>query len=630
MKIFILSILGISAFVSLTNGSNFGQRLMQNDDEAEKNAHTLEGPNVCIIEEIQGGSYRKLHTGCGGWYKHREICQRSTMLLQECCEGFEQVEGEKGCTAIKPLKNLVEVARDLGLESFLSIADGDGLLKTLETRGAFTVFVPSEEAFKQAKNAANIVLEYHMGNGRYKTKALKHTQEVESLISGMNLRIGKYNNGINTMNCARILNGNQEATNGVIHIIDKVLDVPVSSIVDILQNDPRLTKFKALLEQAGKLDILNSAGPFTIFAPTDLAIESDSQIELIIANEDGLAAMLDSHVLKGLICSAALIKSHHLTTLEGTRLNATCLPGERISVNGGKVIESDIIATNGVINIINNVIIPEKAKTVLALAKNIGLTTFVERLEAQSLHTTLDMENPKFTLFAPSNKAFENLPKEIQNKLAVNPSYMRELLETHLVIGKLASNSFIDGQMIPTFSAVNNLRVNVNRRRLSIENACVTDVDRVARNGFIHVVDKVIIPATKSVLEILESDINFSSLHMVIQSSGFALPTSGRMTVFAPLNEAFDLIPTDILNDLLDDPEGLKKTVGGHVVPDMLYSSCAFNRERVVYPLETMAGSTTTVRNNDGRLSFGKAKVVTADIMATDGIIHIVDKVITP
>ncbi|MFN3872197.1 MAG: fasciclin domain-containing protein [Ignavibacterium sp.] len=120
--------------------------------------------------------------------------------------------------------------------------------------------------------------------------------------------------------------------------------------------------FKTLataLTEAGLIETLQGKGPFTVFAPTDDAFAKlpKGTVEALLKDKEALKKILLYHVVSGNVMSSAIIKSNEASTIEGSNLKITVKDGN-VMINDAKVIKGDVKASNGVIHIIDTVLLP--------------------------------------------------------------------------------------------------------------------------------------------------------------------------------------------------------------------------------------------------------------------------------
>jgi uncharacterized surface protein with fasciclin (FAS1) repeats len=247
------------------------------------------------------------------------------------------------------------------------------LVTTLEGKGPFTVFAPTNDAFEALpykgaeltyllnnKDKLTEVLEYHVTSGNITSCDLKNGEMIKMLMGGdVTVKI----NGTTVMiNDATVTTPNVIASNGVVHIIDKVL-IPenfTAPNIPALAADANLSTLVTALQKADLVTAV-SDGPLTVFAPTNAAFAAlptgllDKLLEP--ANLQALQQVLKYHVVSGEVVSSALKNGEKVPTLEGSNLNIT-ISGSEVDVNKAKVIKADQFAVNGVVHVIDAVLVP--------------------------------------------------------------------------------------------------------------------------------------------------------------------------------------------------------------------------------------------------------------------------------
>jgi uncharacterized surface protein with fasciclin (FAS1) repeats len=274
-------------------------------------------------------------------------------------------------------------------------------------------------------------------------------------------------------------------------------------------------------------------------------------------------------------------------------------------------------------------------KTIVENAVNIeGFKTLVAAVKAAGLVDTLSGDGP-FTVFAPTDEAFAKLPKgTVENLLKPeNKDQLVALLKYHVVSGKVLSSALSDGQEVETLQG-DDVEVSISGSDVMINNAAVIDADVEACNGVIHVINKVLLPPPppcSSIVEIAVADTtNFSTLVAAVTAADLAgvLAGSGPFTVFAPTNAAFAALPAGTVEDLLK-PENKEKLVAVltyHVVPGKIMSGDIAGKTAMV---KTVQGGKLSVDATKG-VKVDNAKVISADVAASNGVIHVIDTVVLP
>ncbi|KAG7464980.1 hypothetical protein MATL_G00171290 [Megalops atlanticus] len=597
------------------------------------------GPNVCAMQQIQGTD-KKYFTNCKQWY-HRKICGKPTVITYECCPGYEKIPGEKGCPAALPLVNIYNTLGVVGATTTKMYSERAELQAEIEGPGSFTFFAPSNEAWAALPTeildalVSNVNIEllnalhYHMVNRRLTSDDLKHGASYPSMYQDFDVHIHHYPNGIVTVNCARLVKTDQHATNGIVHVVDRVITAITNNIHTFIDTDDDLETLRTAVAAAGLTTMLESDGHYTVFAPTNEAFEKipPDTLNRILGDPVALKDLLNYHILKNMQCSESIVAGTPLETLQGTVLEVGC-DGDQMTLNGKAIISlKDQLGTNGVVHYINELLIPDSAKTLLELAQGSSVTTAAKMFVEAGLESHLT-GSEALTLLAPQNEAFKEAT-------AVTDE-LKTLLTNHILKEQLSSKSLYHGQVLETLGGLN-LRVFVYRNNLCIENACIAAHDKTGRFATMFTVDKVLTPPSGTVMDVLKGDDRFSTLVGAIQTAGLTemLNQAGTYTVFAPTNEAFSAMPAADLNKLLGNPTQLAGVLKYHIGKELLVSGGVGSHTRMK-PLQgerlelSMMSLTMPTSRRNYTVHVNKVPVTEADMMATNGVVHAVGSVIQP
>jgi uncharacterized surface protein with fasciclin (FAS1) repeats len=275
-----------------------------------------------------------------------------------------------------------------------------------------------------------------------------------------------------------------------------------ASNVDIVQTAVaagQFTTLASLLQKAGLVDTLATGGPFTVFAPTDAAFAKvpKATLDALAADPAKLKAVLLYHVVPGRVTAADVAKLTSAKTAEGRSLAIKVANGS-VFVDGAQVTTPDVEATNGVIHVIDSVLIPKEAtatapKTIVQTAVAAGsFKTLASLLKKAGLVGTLQGKGP-FTVFAPTDAAFAKLPKATLAALAKDKAKLRSVLLYHVVKGNVPAAKVVTLRSAKTLNG-KSVSIRVTGGKVSVGGARVTTADVKASNGVIHVVNKVLIP----------------------------------------------------------------------------------------------------------------------------------------
>ena len=282
-----------------------------------------------------------------------------------------------------------------------------------------------------------------------------------------------------------------------------------SDIVDTAIGAGAFNTLVAAVQAADLEGALRSEGPFTVFAPTDeafAALPEGLVAKLLLPeNKEKLQQILLYHVVSGRVLSGDLRWFQFTQTLEGQYLWIRKSWGGTIRVNNARVLSGDVLASNGVIHIINTVLIPpgfqlegdqaEPELDIVDTAVGAGtFTTLVAAVQAAGLEGALRGEGP-LTVFAPSDEAFAKLPPELVGALLLpeNSGKLQQLLLYHVVAGRVLSSDLQYYQRVSTLAGS---KVTIVKwfQNVWVNRSRVTAADVLATNGVIHVINRVLIP----------------------------------------------------------------------------------------------------------------------------------------
>jgi uncharacterized surface protein with fasciclin (FAS1) repeats len=221
-----------------------------------------------------------------------------------------------------------------------------------------------------SEQQASAILQYHVVNGRQTAASLPsgNNTAVTALNNGT-IYVTKNNNAV-SVNGARVITPDVAASNGVIHLIDKVLMPPMGNIVQVAAGNPNFTYLVAAVQRASTgsnnvAQVLSGTGPLTVFAPVNQAfINAGFPTIQSISSADPafLARILTYHVVADRVFSTNLVNGN-VTTAQGGNVSVNLASGVQVtgsgnSGNAANVTMADMVATNGVIHVIDRVLLP--------------------------------------------------------------------------------------------------------------------------------------------------------------------------------------------------------------------------------------------------------------------------------
>ncbi|MGQ7868316.1 fasciclin domain-containing protein [Sunxiuqinia sp. sy24] len=519
-----------------------------------------------------------------------------------------------------------------------------GLVSTVADAD-LTIFAPTDKAFEALFNALGVsgidaltgeqlspILLYHAVAGRVQASDL--SDGLVETVNGAYLTVDK-SDGV-MIDDATVDLADLKAKNGLIHIIDKVLLPPSMDLVEkAISFDPEFSILVKAVVKADLASTLADGGPFTVFAPTNAAFEA-LFTDLGVGGVDDLTAeqltpILLYHVVNASVFSFDL-SAGPVATLNGEEVEVDLSGG--VMINDATVIIADQQATNGVIHAIDKVLLPPTNLVGTAISYDPEFSILVEAVVKADLATTLAEGGP-FTVFAPTNAAFEALFAElgVGGVADLTAEQLTPILLYHVVDGSVFSTDLANG-FVPT---LNGAAIEVDLTSgVMINEATVAIADVKATNGVIHAIDQVLLPPAMNLVgTALSFDPEFSILVAAVQKADLVstLAEGGPFTVFAPTNQAF----MDLLEELgpdvtsLDDlsVELLTSVLLYHVVDGRVYSS-------------DLESGTVTTKNGSFELDLSTLTITDANeresgliadllnVQATNGVIHVINKVILP
>ena len=522
----------------------------------------------------------------------------------------------------QPAVSVFDAAQDSGdFTTLVAALEATGLDETLDDlTTSFTVFAPTDDAFALLgeetinnlladTDTLSSILTYHVVSGRVDAQtAIGLAGTTVETVNGQSIALSLSGENL-LVNTSTVTMTDIVTDNGIIHVIDAVLTpktvsetAPTNNIIETAQQAGDFSTLLAALDVAGLTAALSDeSSQFTVFAPTDAAFEAvgSKMINTLLANPDVLGDILKQHVLSGSVDSvtAMSLNGQSAETLLGNTLPIAINADTNMLMFGGaNVVVTDIETTNGVIHVIDSVIVgdvalPESFGTIADVAtENGSFTTLLAALAATGLDTVVSDPTNTFTVFAPTDAAFNALGEDTLNALLADTDTLRDILLYHVVSD---ANVLSDAAVTIANSENNKVEMaNGDMAALSyvnsslfINDAAVKAANVTADNGVIHVLNKVIMPPvevgtpTKTIATVATETPALSTLVTALQAASLVdtfNDTTKSFTVFAPTNAAFNKIPTADLNALLADTTALTSVLTQHVLGAQVGSTDAF------------------------------------------------------
>ena len=230
------------------------------------------------------------------------------------------------------------------------------------------------------------------------------------------------------------------------------------------------------------------------------------------------------------------------------------------------------------------------------------------------------------TVFAPTDAAFAALPAGTLDALLADPSALADVLLYHVVAGEQDATEVLGQSFIATLNG-QAIVVGEAGGQPTASGAVIVSTNIEASNGIIHIIDAVMVPETRNIVEIALED-GFNTLAAAVVAAGLAETLSdaeAEFTVFAPTDAAFAAVG-GTLDALLADPPALANILLYHVADGRVFSDAVVGLASV----PTLEGASAPVNVAGAAVTIDGATLVATDVQATNGVIHVIDAVITP
>merc|ERR1712166_604640 len=457
-------------------------------------------------------------------------------------------------------------------------------------------------------------------------------------------------------------------SNGVVHIVNAVLipNTPAlgRTIVELAVASPMLSSLVGALQTANLVETLSGPGPFTVFAPTNDAFAAISSV-VDGLTVDQLTKVLENHVISGVSAKAAdlsngqvLSSLFHESTVSIHRENYGGLQIEAEAATV-RVTVRDQVCNNGVVHIVNAVLLPRYQTIVEAALAQPSLSTLVGALTTANLVDTLSGPGT-FTVFAPTNDAFAAISSIVDG---LTTEQLTDVLLAHVLGSEIEyqpSNSNIprfpgSSARTPYETLFESHSVKIlgrfyagdARKRPEVAfkvisetvTAFVEVADVLCTNGIVHIVDTVLVPnapvatiaaTAASWFGGAAADVKLSSFTGALVQASLVAPLSGDgpLTVFAPTDAAFAAISSVVSGLTL---EQLTEVLEYHVIAGVAAKAADLTNSEVLQPL--FDGHALTVKLEWGvfiEAEGNTVQVTRTDRLCTNGVIHVVDAVLLP
>ena len=404
---------------------------------------------------------------------------------------------------------------------------------------------------------------------------------------------------------------------------------------------PELSNFLQLLEKTGIGSILseNTSTSYTVFAPTDAAFKKlpkgTVQTLLDPRNDDRLEEVFGFHV-KEVSEAPIFIKKYSILRMTTRQF---------ISVNykngtiGDARFTGDVIpCSNGVIYLIDTVLTPTTDDLFQRLQKDGRFTIFTKAITASRQGKLFQNMHSLYTTFAPTDEAFKKLPAKTVESLFLpeNDERLEDIIKHHITEQVFAYGKSSGGRRslgvsdVTPFSAFGQqLNYKFHGKHATIDGAKIIETDIPCANGIIHVIDDVILPAEKSLLELIKNQKRFSTLSRLLKVTGLDLPLASSrttFTIFAPVNEAWEKEPYKSLIKNHGDTgaEALYGVLSRHVIVGKHVSE----NPKPYNKLRTIHGAPIYLTQDEGKSKISGIRIIESDKEAFNGLVNAIGSII--
>jgi transforming growth factor-beta-induced protein len=433
--------------------------------------------------------------------------------------------------------------------------------------------------------------------------------------------------------------GARTAVSGLVLLMYSMTSFGQTNVFDdVIAVSPNHTSLAAAIQQAGLVSALqDNTATLTVFAPdnaafNDLASSLGVTIADLLASPD-LSSILLYHVLGVEVASADVTNGALVTPLNpANTIKMTKTSAGTVYANHAMVNAADLFADNGVVHSINKVILSNQ--TVVDVALNNGFTTLATAVITAELLPALTDPFSTLTVFAPTNTAFDELAAALNTNIAglLALPNLADILTYHVLGAEVLAADINNGDIVSPLSTTNSLKLTkTSAGNVFVNHAQVTLADVQADNGVVHVLNKVVLPSVTVVDVALDN--GFTTLATAVITAEL-LPALtdpfSTLTVFAPTNTAFDELATALNTNtagLLALPN-LADILTYHVLGAEVFAA-DINSGGVVSPLST-TNTLKFTKTTTGNVFVNHAQVTIADVLADNGVVHVLNKVVLP
>ncbi|KRF82827.1 transforming growth factor-beta-induced protein ig-h3 isoform X2 [Drosophila virilis] len=610
--------------------------------------------------------------------------KKTVTLTRQCCHGYGRPRNADFTTPCEKIeiKDIEATAADMGAKQFIESAKSAGELGDMLGSGTgkkITLFVPNDTAFQeyrgrhqQENNVDDARAEHTQKSSIYKLHSVQGDAQLEDLpnekllqteLPGQRIRINSYQLppalGLEpyryAANCVPIEKHDKLSEQALVHTLSGVLKPLTKTVMDLIRERADMSIMRTVLEKTNISALLEADKPVTIFVPTDSAFDKlEPHLRRALKEGRGCASnILKNHMLDLTFCS--------LATLPGAKTTAYNLLGEPLLLNrtrsaqnqtedsviyinnAAKILDADIMGTNGVLHVIDTILPTESALPMTTLMSQKNLTIFKRLLEASGFDDQFD-DLDNVTIFAPTDKALQN--SEWARLLAEKPEALKnnkDLLEflNYHVVKPMIKTCDLSESSLPTIAG-KNVRLNLYSthalfsdvmNRATVNCARLVHFDDESCGSVLHQLDRPLTAPKNNLLKALEANPNYSKfLELVIKANLTHLLSneSDSFTLLVPKNDVFEEFSESIESKATQSQPDLEAQVKTHIVNDVVCCAGIIPTNwPFVRSIESISGQHLRI-TRDRRPKIENAGVTKCDVVATNGILHEINDIIVP
>ncbi|XP_060646574.1 transforming growth factor-beta-induced protein ig-h3 isoform X1 [Drosophila nasuta] len=611
--------------------------------------------------------------------------KKTLTLTRQCCHGYGRPRNSDFNTPCEKIeiKDIEATAADMGAKQFIASAKSAGELGDMLASNSgkkVTVFVPLDTAFQEYRgehqqennvedsktdtSKTSSIYKLHSVIGDVQLEDVPNEQLLQTELPGQKIRINSYQLppalGLEpyryAANCVPIEKHDKLSEQALVHTLNGVLKPISKTVMDIIRDRTDLSIMRAVLEKTNISAMLEADKPVTIFVPTDAAFDKlDPHFRRTLKEGRSCASnILKNHMLDLTFCS--------LATLPGAKTTAYNLLGEPLLFNRtqhnqnstvesavyinnvAKILNADIMGTNGVLHVIDTIMPTESALPMTSLISQKNLTIFKQLLEASGFDDQFD-DLDNVTIFAPTDKALQHsqwarLVAEKPETLKGNQDLLKFL--NYHVVKPMIKTCDLSESSLPTVEG-SSVRLNLYSthalfsdvmNRATVNCARLVHFDDESCGSVLHQVDRALTPPQNNLLKSLEANPNYSKFLELVRKANLThllANESDSFTLLVPKNDVFDELSESSESKASTQSQAeLEAQVKTHIVNDVVCCAGIIPTNwPFVRSIESISGQHLRI-TRDRRPKIENAGVTKCDVIATNGILHEINDVIVP